>query len=406
MLIFSVSDGADVMITIEEYRVKIGCVGAMMNCMHRRNMKRSRMCSEVFKNKTLLESICEILHNLGHVDTSKYVVFLCSILVLIICVEKGRCLSTSVYSKNALNYTKLCNNTTVDTCNFYELVKLSNVKSYCVPCEYLPGCVAFIHRLLLIAGVESNPGPFDWEVVHKSMVQAKTFSELSAICLKLEIPDLPMRFIGDKYLSHYRCDRSAQHLIPSDSPVDSTVSFPVRTSGIGNCFPAALSRIVFGNEDHQLEMRVRLVYEGVSNIDVYLSNSYLGRGIESRLTEDIGERYCSYSRYFVHNVEYTPARIRSVYQQEILSVRRNFEYCGIWQFHQAANVLDRRIFSIYPHTVITSIRDDLHRMIYPKSPMHVQEPCCIMWTTATELSYEFNHFVPVVRYVYEVFFDR
>ena len=48
---------------------------------------------------------------------------------------------------------------------------------------------------------------------------------------------------------------------------------------------------------------------------------------------------------------------------------RRFGYeSGIWQFHQAANVLGCRIQSVYPHLDVNlcNLRQDFHREIVPK----------------------------------------
>jgi len=71
-----------------------------------------------------------------------------------------------------------------------------------------------------------------------------------------------------------RCDRSFD-LIPSDVRVGGEEFFPVATSADGNCLPHCMSRWAYGHEAETDEMRVRLVFEAVDNVDVYLSNTYL-----------------------------------------------------------------------------------------------------------------------------------
>ena len=50
------------------------------------------------------------------------------------------------------------------------------------------------------------------------------------------------------------------------------------TLGDGNCFPRALSTLVYGNQFHFHEMWGRLVYEGVQDINEYVKQTYLSHG--------------------------------------------------------------------------------------------------------------------------------
>ena len=73
-----------------------------------------------------------------------------------------------------------------------------------------------------------------------------------------------------------RLDLVALHYKPADAPQDFN---PCKIYGNGNCFPRTLSFICFHNENMHMEMRVRLVYEGVLNAKYYLNNRYLYKGL-------------------------------------------------------------------------------------------------------------------------------
>lgn len=68
-------------------------------------------------------------------------------------------------------------------------------------------------------------------------------------------------------------------------PIDHYLEDPyaIRTQPDGSCFPHAVSRLVYGNQDHTAEMRVKLIYEMVRNINHLTDNQYLEMG----LSEDV-----------------------------------------------------------------------------------------------------------------------
>lgn len=261
------------------------------------------------------------------------------------------------------------------------------------------GTVDFVDKLQLQSGIETNPGPYDYDMVLATMSSIRSFDDIFCFCTGLTLPTLP-QFHGNQYLRHYRCDRSAMSDLPMDCPMPVNECFAVRTPGYGNCFPAALSLLVYGNEHHAVEMRVRIVQEAVVNIDYYLNADELFKGqTHEHCRNGIATRYCSYSHYFEHNMLYTDENIRQVYINETMGLRTNYEWCGIWQFHQAANVLQCPLYSIYPGRIIESIWKDLNRCITPKTLRLDAQPCHILWTKASVVAASYNHFVPIVRYV-------
>ena len=76
------------------------------------------------------------------------------------------------------------------------------------------------------------------------------------------MPALDKKFKGLRQLIHDRLDSLAFHRVPNDVGVSKDDLFAVFTSGAGSCFYYALSRLVYGNEDHVIEMRVRVLKEG------------------------------------------------------------------------------------------------------------------------------------------------
>ena len=86
--------------------------------------------------------------------------------------------------------------------------------------------------------------------------------------------------------SHWNCmscklgqevDEVSMDLAPGD--LTGNIKFPIKIIGDGNCLPRCGSMLAFKNEDHHLEIRVRIVLELALNETVYMNNDYLRRGI-------------------------------------------------------------------------------------------------------------------------------
>ena len=70
-------------------------------------------------------------------------------------------------------------------------------------------------------------------------------------------------------------DFVALHYLPRDAP-DSHA--PINIVGDGNCFTRAVSFVLFRTQKKHCEIRTRIVYEGLLNMELYLDNSYLSKG--------------------------------------------------------------------------------------------------------------------------------
>ena len=66
--------------------------------------------------------------------------------------------------------------------------------------------------------------------------------------------------------SNINTDRISSQLYPLDASVD---HLPIQVYGDGNCFYGSLSLLVFGHDKFYKEMRVRVVFEMVSNLKLY-----------------------------------------------------------------------------------------------------------------------------------------
>ena len=95
-----------------------------------------------------------------------------------------------------------------------------------------------------------------WEQIWKTMQGIKNFNTLSRYVKAMPEPEPIEHLLGDRHLQNYTRDALAHFLVPDDSPVCKEEAFPVMTTGNGNCFVNSLSRIVYGHENHYVELKV------------------------------------------------------------------------------------------------------------------------------------------------------
>ena len=129
---------------------------------------------------------------------------------------------------------------------------------------------------------------------------------------------------------------------------------PCKISPDGNCFPRTLSYICFHSENMHTEMHVRLVYESVLNAKYYLSNRHLARG-----SSILYRRGGPCKQIAMYSSAYNPPDeldVVAIYKKECMQIAHDSEYCGLWQLSQAANILQRPIFSVYP----TELHEGMH----------------------------------------------
>ena len=152
------------------------------------------------------------------------------------------------------------------------------------------------------------------------------------------------------------------HFLPKDGPKDFV---PVKTIGDGSCFPRALSHAVFGTQARHREMRIRLIYEAVTNSNRYLNSTYLRLG--TSLSDNAA---CQYALYTGHeeitHTKLTRAEVLHFYKEDVMRISEPSGYMGIWQFHQAAEITKIPIGLVHPRIQRKRIRWDFNRIENPK----------------------------------------
>ena len=89
--------------------------------------------------------------------------------------------------------------------------------------------------------------------------------------------------------------------------------------------------------------------EGIRNINLYLDHDLCRNydfpyGHENNLCII----YTTYASFYDARMDLTQANIHDSYKREMFNLRRFGYESGIWQFHQAANVLGCRILFLQP----------------------------------------------------------
>ena len=122
--------------------------------------------------------------------------------------------------------------------------------------------------------------------------------------------------------------------LPCDSPCNCV---PIWTVGDGVCLTHAFSMACFGDDKRNVELRARIVIEGVYNKRRYLDNDYLALGSNSvRQKGTFTQQYALFSGQYAHG-ELLDV-IESVYDNEMLAMCKPHEYMGMWQIWAATNL--------------------------------------------------------------------
>ncbi|CAG2208384.1 THAP9 [Mytilus edulis] len=96
---------------------------------------------------------------------------------------------------------------------------------------------------------------------------------------------------------------------------------------------------------------------------------------------------------YLPGIHLTENIIRSIYQKEIMKIRLDKTYMGIWQIHALSSVLCTPIYSVYPKLGNPNVRQDLNRLILPREYKH-EQPIYIFWTSTRSADMNNEHWVP------------
>lgn len=214
--------------------------------------------------------------------------------------------------------------------------------------------------------------------------------------------------VGNQHVHQYREDLAAKRQCPQVPSLDNP--FAVQCTGNGNCFFNAMSLLAYGNEDHALEMRLRVVIEGVQNRDRYLDENQLSQGFPAESNRSFVETYLLQT--VTPNIPIPVTRpgdsqeiaLRNtqdqgeMYNSELFDMRLDRHWAGVWQFHQAATVLRCVVQGLYPGQDASSQRMHFHREFLPiEDELNSLPKVHILYCSSGGAGRSLNHFVPVVE---------
>ena len=243
-----------------------------------------------------------------------------------------------------------------------------------------------------------------FEVFRALIESCDSYEQLTGICHDINSQISPLELYPNPITTPpdlSGVDLGSLNICPADIPDQQQLLYPCISHANGNCLPSSGSRFAFDSSDETTEIRVRIVVESVVHEDNYLDNKYLNRGLPAHAEgKNLPMTYAQYSDVFIPGTRLSKSVIRKIYRKEIMAIRKDKEYMGIWQIHALASVLGTPIQSIYPQLGNPNVRRDLHRLIMPQSEIGGVNPVHIMWTsTRTDMVNNHwipNHFVPML----------
>ena len=161
---------------------------------------------------------------------------------------------------------------------------------------------------------------------------------------------------------------------------------------------------MFRTQEKHYEVRTRIVYESVINIDKYLNSEYLQHGANHRY-----RRGTLAQQYVMYSDNYTAAgwiNAKRIYIQEILDICKDGAFMGVRQILQVANVIGCPIQSVYPDGGNKSIKLNLNwTMCCINNAQNSGNVLKIMWTPMQVGNGRPCHFVPLLKVVRTYFRD-
>ena len=242
------------------------------------------------------------------------------------------------------------------------------------------------------------------------MKTCSSFEELKRLCgqtlVSVKYRHLSVaRMCNVRLVKDERCTVTQQH-IPADCQV--LMPFPVKTRGDGSCFAHACSRLVYGQEFSHVELRCRLVIEGVCYHKHYKNRDEMSRGLPDDWRGCIIETYATLGGAYDH--QNTRDDYPLVYNNDVFLYRLPGTQAGMWQVHAFVSILECKLAVIYPWLAAhdsayeghLNQRRGYNHIIYPRMtqglPEAVSNNCfgAIMWTYVNADSRTPNHFMPIV----------
>ena len=237
-----------------------------------------------------------------------------------------------------------------------------------------------------------------WTSILSAFQSCTDFDQLKKLVNDINelLPPLKER-VDVTYCRHvHQNDTVTQSEIPMDGPVS---RIAVQTIGDGNCLVRSLGIGYFNDDSTHIELRVRIVIEGVIHMDSYLSHACLERGATYlHSNAELPTIFVTFSEFYIPGQQMNADTIQYIYCMEIYSCAKLGTYMGLWQLAQASSVLGIPLHTIYPVHGKSTLRNDFNRMFFPVEypPTNDDDPIVIMWTAMTVGAAPI-HFVPLLE---------
>ncbi|XP_052097180.1 uncharacterized protein LOC127732148 [Mytilus californianus] len=236
--------------------------------------------------------------------------------------------------------------------------------------------------------------------------RCKDYESLQAFCTHLNEEFKQIKILINEDINivsnNLVVDKDASNLFPKKRLQQTKfVNYlPVVVYGDGNCLPRSISTLIFGNEDHYMEVRTRITVEMCINAELYLKNETLLQG-NSFPNKDAS---CLLNTYIMFLEQYTPGDrltrnvIRRLYEEEVMNSCKNGSWMGIWELLAVSSVLNCELLSVYPDVQTDVVPQTvLHRRILPLKEQHgiCSASAAVMWSSTRHDGF-INHFVPLL----------
>ena len=237
----------------------------------------------------------------------------------------------------------------------------------------------------------------NWDEIYQVMQGKYTYSDIESFVESVDKFKFQTLYRPIMKLPRYcNIEKVAFHHLSEDCPKNDV---PIVTTGNSNSLPRALSLALFGVENYHKEIHLRIVMEGITKREYYIDNDYLSNGatlIHSRRT--FPQQYALFSGQYFHPVSGNINDIVNiVYKKELLSVKTEGSFMGMWQLWTTSNILQRPIMSVFFQRGSKSFCLDFNRILIPIDERFCsRERLYIMWTPVTPNG-EIIHFVPLFK---------
>ena len=114
-----------------------------------------------------------------------------------------------------------------------------------------------------------------WNEIYVEIISKPSFEQLKNYVNGMSFPQIAQPLYGDHRNDIDEVDPIGVDLLPNDTPSIFQLHTPMKIYGDGNCFLRTISRLVYGDDKSQQEIRCRIMIDLVQNFQHYVDDEYL-----------------------------------------------------------------------------------------------------------------------------------